>query len=71
MKQPTKRETEVWRGLASGKSIVEIAEYWGLSEKTVQAQRQSLQKALGMKNLADLTHLAIRRGLVELKFPEV
>ncbi|MFQ6615438.1 MAG: response regulator [Fidelibacterota bacterium] len=58
------REYEVMRGIASGKTVSEIATDLSLSTKTVSTYRDRTLKKMGMKTNAQLTHYAISRGLV-------
>jgi two-component system invasion response regulator UvrY len=58
------REYEVLRTIASGKTPTQIAEDLGLSVKTVSTYRSRLLKKMIMKNNAELTHYAIKNGLV-------
>lgn len=58
------REYQVFRLLASGKPIGEIAEILALSVKTVSTYRARVLVKLGMDNNAQLTHYAFKHGLV-------
>lgn len=58
------REYQVFRLLASGKPIGEIAEILALSVKTVSTYRARVLVKLGMENNAQLTHYAFKHGLV-------
>ena len=53
------------RLLASGRTVSEAAETMGLSVKTVSTYRSRILEKMGMKTNAELTHYAIRNGLVE------
>ena len=57
------REFEVMRGIASGKSVSEIAEQMHLSVKTVSTYRTRLLDKMGMSTNAELTRYAIENGL--------
>jgi len=61
----SKREFEVFRRLANGESVAEIAGKLNLSSKTVANHRLSVLKKLGVKNAVELAHLAMRHGLTE------
>jgi len=61
----TKREREVLKLVAEGKSNKAIAEFLFLSAKTVEKHRATLMSKLGMRNAAALTAYAIQKGLVE------
>jgi len=60
----SKRELEVLHGLVEGQPVKAIAFSLGLSPKTVEAHRAKLMLKLNVTNLADLTRLAMREGLV-------
>jgi DNA-binding NarL/FixJ family response regulator len=62
-------EQEVWRLIALGFTTREIAARPGMkkSVKTVETQRDSLQKKLGVRGAATLTRLAIRYGLIQVE----
>jgi DNA-binding NarL/FixJ family response regulator len=59
------REFEVFKMLASGKTVSEVAEILTLSVKTVSTHRARLLKKMGMRTNAELTHYAVKNGLVE------
>ena len=59
------RERQVFRYLALGLSTREIAERFGISQKTVETHRTNLLKKLGLSRMADLIRLAIREGLID------
>ena len=61
----TKREREVLKLVAEGKSNKAIAEFLFLSAKTVEKHRATLMSKLGMRNAATLTAYAIQKGLVD------
>jgi DNA-binding NarL/FixJ family response regulator len=58
------REYEVFVMISSGKSSSEIAEELNLSVKTISTNRSRILEKMQMKNNAQLTHYAIKRGLV-------
>jgi DNA-binding NarL/FixJ family response regulator len=58
------RELEVMRGIASGKTVRDIAAAMQLSVKTVSTYRARLLLKMGMATNAELTHYAIENGLV-------
>lgn len=58
------REYQVFRLLASGKTIGEISEMLALSVKTVSTYRARILAKTGMENNAQLTHYAFKHGLV-------
>ena len=61
----TPRELQVVKLIAEGHSSEQIAEELVISPKTVAHHRANLLGKLGMRNVADLTRYAIRRGLIE------
>lgn len=62
----TKRELQVLQGLARGQSNIEIADWLGLSPKTVDSHRSNLRRKLNVNNTASLIVKAIRAGLVDV-----
>ena len=63
LKDLTPREFEVFRLLADSKSVNEIADILNLSPKTVGHHMTHIKEKLGISNIAELTHLAIRLGI--------
>jgi len=63
----SKRESEVLRLIADGKSIKTIAFSFGVCIKTVETQRMNVMKKLDLYSIAELTKYAIREGLTSLK----
>ncbi len=61
----TPRELEVVKLIAEGHTSDEIARALTISRKTVDHHRAHILDKLGMRNVAELTRYAIRRGLVE------
>jgi DNA-binding NarL/FixJ family response regulator len=61
----TPRELQVVKLIAEGHTSDEIAEALVISRKTVDHHRASILGKLGMRNGAELTRYAIRRGLVQ------
>jgi len=59
------REYEVFRLLASGKTVTEIAQALILSVKTVSTYRTRILDKMRLKNNAELIHYAIRNRLVD------
>jgi two-component system invasion response regulator UvrY len=59
------REFEVMRLIASGKTLGEIAELLSLSDKTISTYKARILEKMGMKTYAELTHYAIKNGLVD------
>lgn len=59
------RELEVLCSIASGMTVGEIALKLSLSDKTISTYRRRILDKMDMKTNAELTHYAIRNGLVE------
>ena len=59
------REYQVMCMIASGKSVSQIAKEILLSVKTISTHRARILKKMNMKNNAELTHYAIKHGLVD------
>lgn len=59
------REFQTLRLIASGKRLSDIAEELALSPKTVSVYRARILEKMGLSNNAELTHYAIKNGLVE------
>ncbi len=62
----TAREIEVANAIAHGIDRKEITKSMGISVKTYDTHRGHVLKKLGLKNVAQLTIMAIRRGAVSL-----
>lgn len=62
--QLSDREFDVLRRIASGKTVGEIAEELSLSVKTVSTYRTRILAKMGMHSNAELTHYAVKNGLV-------
>lgn len=63
------REFEVFRHLAEGASVTEIAQLLHLSAKTVSTHKTNLMRKLGVGNPAELVRYAIRHGLAHAQEP--
>ncbi len=61
----SQREFEIFRLLAEGKSVNEIAEILSLSPKTVGTHHTNIKQKLDVSNSAELARLAIRSGLLD------
>ncbi|MEQ9569595.1 MAG: response regulator transcription factor [Longimicrobiales bacterium] len=59
------REFQVFRLIASGRTVGEIAEELFLSVKTVSTYRARLLRKMGFSNNAELTRYAFEHGLVD------
>jgi len=61
----SQREFEVFRLLAEGKMVNEIADILSLSPKTVGTHHTNIKQKLNVSNSAELARLAIRTGLLD------
>lgn len=61
----TPREIDVWRHIAKGSTLPEIAEDLSLSIKTVSLTSQSVKEKLGTDRPAELALMAVRYKLIE------
>jgi len=62
----TPRQREVLQLLAEGLSAKDIAERLCISARTVEFHKYQLMETLGIHSNAELTHFAIKHGLLEL-----
>jgi DNA-binding NarL/FixJ family response regulator len=58
------REFEIMKMLASGRTVSQVAQDLALSVKTVSTHRTRILGKMEMKTNAELTHYAVRNGLV-------
>ncbi len=65
----TKREREILKMLAEGKSVKEIASEFDLSVKTVEAHKFNLMRKLDIHNKAQLVQYAIQKKIIRLPEP--
>ena len=71
MRQPqfgtlTKREREILKMLAEGRSVKEIASNFDLSVKTIEAHKFNLMRKLDIHNKAQLVQYAIQKKIIRL-----
>jgi DNA-binding NarL/FixJ family response regulator len=59
------REYQVLGMIAIGKTVGEIAQTLGLSAKTISTYRSRILEKMKMQKNAELTHYAVRQGLVD------
>lgn len=59
------REFEVFRFLAAGVTVSEIAQRLNLSVKTVSTHKSNLMQKLGLHNQSELVRYALKHGLAE------
>ena len=62
----TKREREILKMLAEGRSVKEIATGFDLSVKTVEAHKFNLMRKLDIHNKAHLVQYAIQKKIIRL-----
>ena len=62
----TKREREILKMLAEGRSVKEIATYFQLSVKTVEAHKFNLMRKLDIHNKAQLVQYAIQKKIIKI-----
>ena len=62
----TLREREVLRLAAEGLGNVEIGACLFISPRTVEIHRGRVMRKLGLQNVAELVHFALRRGVIPL-----
>jgi two-component system, NarL family, response regulator NreC len=65
----TKREREILKMLAEGRSVKEIATGFELSVKTVEAHKFNLMRKLDIHNKAQLVQYAIQKKIIRLQDP--
>ncbi len=65
----TKREREILKMLAEGRSVKEIASAFDLSVKTVEAHKFNLMRKLDIHNKAQLVQYAIQKKIIRLAEP--
>ena len=58
------REFEVFKMLASGRTVSQVAQDLNLSVKTVSTHRTRILKKMDMRTNAELTHYAVKSGIV-------
>jgi len=63
--QLSAREFEVFRLLADGKRVEEVAEMLKISQKTVANYYTLIKQKLGVSSPIEMVRFAIRHGLIE------
>jgi two-component system invasion response regulator UvrY len=61
----SRREFQLFKLLAEGKSVAEIAQALSISPKTAGVHQTSIMKKLGLSNATQLVRLAIRCNVIE------
>lgn len=64
LKRLTSREFEVFRHLAEGRSVAEIAALLHASAKTIGVHQTRIMKKLNLSNAVQLAHIAVRAGII-------
>jgi len=70
LRRLSRRQREVFRLLASGITMRDIASRLGLSRKTVETHRAQVMARLGARHVPELVRLAIRLGIVSAEDPQ-
>lgn len=65
VEQLSPREFQIFELAARGRTAAEIAEALTISRNTVGVHHANLMKKLGLRNQAELVHLALQLGLIE------
>lgn len=68
-KRLTARESEIVRFVAIGMRNAEVAERLSVSENTVKTHLSNIFHKLGLRDRLELTHYAIRSGLIAVQRP--
>lgn len=61
----TARERSILKLIAEGRTNRSAAEYLNVSAKTIEKHRASVMRKLGLRNVAELTLVALESGLIE------
>jgi DNA-binding NarL/FixJ family response regulator len=69
LRRLSRRQREVFRLLASGVTMRDIASQLGLSRKTVETHRAQVMARLGARHVPELVRMAIRLGIVSTEDP--
>ena len=62
----SQREKEIFPLLADGMTINEIGDRPCISPKTVESHKYKIFEKLGSRSVADLTKIAVHKGLIEV-----
>jgi len=65
-KELTTRELEIVRYVTSGMRNAQVGELLGISESTVKKHLNNIFQKLGVRDRLELTHYAIRNGIIKL-----
>jgi DNA-binding NarL/FixJ family response regulator len=61
----TARERSILKLIAEGRTNRSAAQYLNVSPKTIEKHRASVMRKLGLRNVAELTLVALESGLIE------
>lgn len=64
IQQLSRRQQEIFKLLANGQSVAEVAGKLAISTKTVESHRNRIMKRLEINNLVSLIHIAYREELL-------
>ena len=67
VKRLTDRESQIVRYVADGLRNAEVAQRLSITESTVKSHLNNIFQKLGLRDRVELTHYAIRAGLVGLR----
>lgn len=66
IQQLSRRQQEIFKLLANGQSVAEVAGKLAISTKTVETHRNRIMRRLEINNLVSLTHIAYREELLSV-----
>jgi DNA-binding NarL/FixJ family response regulator len=66
-KELTQRQKEIVQMHAEGRSVKQIADVLGISEKTVEFHKHNIQQTFNLRSSADMVLFALKQGLISVK----
>ena len=66
-KELTQRQKEIVQMHAEGRSVKQIADVLGISEKTVEFHKHNIQQSFNLRSSADIVLFAMKQGLISVK----
>jgi DNA-binding NarL/FixJ family response regulator len=66
-KELTQRQKEIVQMHAEGRSVKQIADVVGISEKTVEFHKHNIQQSFNLRSSADMVLFALKQGLISVK----
>jgi len=66
-KELTQRQKEIVQMHAEGRSVKQIADVLGISEKTVEFHKHNIQQSFNLRSSADIVLFALKQGLISVK----